>query len=88
MLSSDVGGGADGWSVEDPDPTRFDDELDGFTAAAIGGGLEADALDGDRRNEGDARARVAPEAPPPGQVMQGSAVNVDATSPGAALASG
>ena len=89
MLSSDVGGGADGWSVEDPDPTRFDDELDGFTAAAIGGGLEADALDGDRRNEGDAaRARGAGGASANGQVMQGSAVNVDATSPGAALALG
>ena len=89
LLSSDVGGGADGWSVEDPDPTRFDDELDGFTAAAIGGGLEADALDGDRRNEGDAaRARGAGGASANGQVMQGSAVNVDATSPGAALALG
>jgi len=87
LLSSDVGGGADGWSVEDPDPTRFDDGLE----PAIGGGLEADALDGDRRNEGDAaraRGASASGASANGQVMRGSAVNVDATSPGAALALG
>jgi len=53
--------------------------------------LEADALDGDRRNEGDAaraRGASASGASANGQVMRGSAVNVDATSPGAALALG
>ena len=96
LLSSDVGGGADGWSAEDPDPMRLDDELDFFSAA--GGGPALAGLDGDRSADGDssggdAGARVggsgrAGAASANGQTMQGSAVNVDATSPGAALALG
>ena len=98
LLSSDVGGGAEGWSAEDPDPTLFDDELDFFATA--GANLDpVPGLDGDQRADadgsgGDAAARGGASghrgaASTNGQTMSpGSAVNVDATSPGAALALG
>ena len=95
LLSSDVGGGADGWSAEDPDPTRsfFDDELD---RGSGGGGGGSDGIDGDGRGDGDgsggtggARGGAGGHAASAnGQTMRGAAVNVDAASPGAALALG
>ena len=96
LLSSDVGGGADGWSAEDPDPTRsfFDDERDALLGGRGGGvdGIDGDGRgdgDGDGRGNGGARGGAGGHAVSAnGQTMRGAAVNVDAASPGAALALG
>ena len=88
LLTSDITGGVDGWSAEDPEPWRLEDD----SSYGVNVTGEGDAGDGDSNGANNATANTPTggntSQNSSGQVMQGSIVNVDATSPGAAVALG